>query len=61
MFQENQFYDKSQVCARLMISLSKLNRMLKAKKLTYSKFGRSVRILGSDINTFLKEKELLAI
>jgi len=61
MFTEKQYYDKSQVCARLMISLSKLDRMLKDKNLPYLKLGRSVRILGSDINKFLKRKEQVAI
>jgi len=61
MFTEKQYYDKAQVCARLMISLSKLDRMLKDKNLPYLKLGRSVRILGSDINKFLKRKEQVAI
>jgi len=57
MFNENQYYDKAQVCARLMISTSKLNRMLSTRVFPYVKLGRSVRLLGSDINKVLQENK----
>ena len=53
LFTNEQLYDKSQVCARLMISLSKLDRMMASNDIPYLKLGGSVRFRGEALNDFM--------